>query len=143
MAEANLDANQINLTEEKSRAYICDIDSCKWYADVIYYLQHMVSPHHLSNNEKRTMKLHALRFVIISGKLWWRSQDKVLFKCISKEKLVKILIEMHGGICRGHYMSKKIARKVLRAGFQWPTFFNDAYDLVRKCYACQRFFGKL
>ena len=73
MAETNLDANQINLTEEENRAYICDMDNCKWYADVIYYLQHMASPPHLSNNEKRTVKLHALKFVIINGKLWWRS----------------------------------------------------------------------
>ena len=112
MTETNLDANQINFIEEENRAYICDMDNCKWYADVIYYLQHMVSPPHLSNNEKRTVKLHALRFVIISGKLWQRSQDNVLLKCVSKEQLVKILTEMHNGACGGHYISKKTTHKV-------------------------------
>ena len=43
---------------------------------------------------------------------------------------------MHGGICGGHYMSKKTAHKVVRASFWWPTLFNDAYNLVRKCDTC-------
>ena len=50
MAEANLDANQINFIEEERRAYICDMDTCEWYADVIYYLQHMVSPPRLTDS---------------------------------------------------------------------------------------------
>ena len=29
MGETNLDANQINFTEEENRVYICDMDSCK------------------------------------------------------------------------------------------------------------------
>ena len=103
----------------------------------------MVSPPHLTDNEKRIVKLHALRFVIISGELWWRSQDGVLLKCVSKEQLVKILTEMHSGACRGHYMSKKVSHKFLRVIFWWPTLFSDAHDLVRKCDACQRFSGNL
>ena len=38
MTHANLDANQINLIEEENRAYICDLDTCDWYDDIIYYL---------------------------------------------------------------------------------------------------------
>ena len=50
---------------------------------------------------------------------------------------------MHNGACGRHYMSKKTAHKVLRVGCWWPTLFKDAYSLVKKCDACQRFFGKL
>ena len=70
MTQTNLDVNQISLIEEENRAYICDLDTCDWYADIIYYLQHMIAPSHLTNNEKRTLKLHALRFLIISGEIW-------------------------------------------------------------------------
>ena len=57
MTQANLDANQINFVEEKSLPYMCRMDMCDWYYDVIYYLQHMVSPPHLRDNEKRILKL--------------------------------------------------------------------------------------
>ena len=60
------------------------------------------------------MKLHALRFVIISGELWWRNLDGVLLKCVDKEQSVNILPEMHSGVCGGNYMPKTIAHKVLR-----------------------------
>ena len=40
-------------------------------------------------------------------------------------------------------MSKKTTHKVLRSGFWWPTLFKDAHEIVRKCDACQSFFGKL
>ena len=40
-------------------------------------------------------------------------------------------------------MSKMTAHKVLRADFWWPTLFKDAHYLVRKCDACQKFFGRL
>ena len=117
MTQANLDANKINLIEEENGAYICDLDTCDWYVDIIYYLQHMIAPPHMRKNEERTIKLHALMFVIISGELWWRNMEGVLLKCVDKEKSVKILTEMHSGVCGGHYMSKTIAHKVLRAGF--------------------------
>ena len=64
-------------------------------------------------------------------------------KCTDKEQLVKILAKVHSGVCGGHYMSKPTAHKVLRSIFWWPTLFNDAHDMVRKCDACQRFSSKL
>ena len=66
-----------------------------------------------------------------------------LIKCVDKDQSIKILTKMHSGVCGGHYMPKTTARKVLRSCFLWPTLFNDAHDMVRKCDACQRFFGKL
>ena len=91
---------------------------------------------HMIDNEKRTIKLHALRYVIINGELWWTSIDGVLLKCVDKEQAIKILTKMHSGECGGHYMPKIIAHKVLRVGFWWPTLFNDIHILVRKCDAC-------
>lgn len=69
--------------------------------------------------------------------------EVVLLKCIDEKHSETILNEMHYGIYGGHYMSKTIAHKVIRARFLWPTLFKDAHKLVKKCNACQRFSGKL
>ena len=69
----------------------------------------MIAPPHMTNSEKRTVKLHALRFFIISVELCWRNMEGVLLKCVDKEHLVKILTKMHSGVCGGHYMPKTIA----------------------------------
>ena len=50
---------------------------------------------------------------------------------------------MHLGVCRGHYMAKNTSHKIMRVGFLWPNLFNDSHKMIRKCDACERFFGKL
>jgi len=57
MAESNLDANQINLVIENLKYNLCDMDHYEWYTNVIYYLQHMEDPSHLTENVKRNIKL--------------------------------------------------------------------------------------
>lgn len=103
----------------------------------------MTVPQHLTDNGKRSLKLQVIRYVIIASQLWWRDLERVLLKCVDHKDVARILDEMHTGVCGGHHMPKTTAHKVLRSGFWWPTLFKDAYTLVRKCDACQRFFGKL
>ena len=103
----------------------------------------MQSPPHLIENEKRTIKLHSVRYVIVNGILWWRNFEGILLKCMNQQDSKRILREMHLGVCGGHYMAKTTAHKVMRAGFWWPNLFKDAQLLVRHCDPCQRFAGKL
>lgn len=35
VAQSNLDANQINVVEEEHKAYLCAMDGCEWYDNVI------------------------------------------------------------------------------------------------------------
>ena len=69
--------------------------------------------------------------------------EGVLLKCVDEIESKRILIDMHEGVCGGHYMAKTIAHKVLRAGFWWPTLLRDAHKFFFKCDSCQRFIGKL
>ena len=117
MAQANLDANQINAQDQNLSLSTCDMENCDWYKDIIYYLHHMQSPPHLTENEKRTIKLHSVRYIIVNGILWWRNFEGILLKCIDQQNSEKILREMHSGVSGGHYMAKTIAHKVMRVGF--------------------------
>lgn len=91
MVEVNLDANQINLEDDCKRSYIFDIQCCDWYKDVVYYSQRMQCLEGLTENEKRTLKLHAIKYVIIRGKLWWRNLEGVLLKCVDETKASELL----------------------------------------------------
>jgi hypothetical protein len=48
----------------------------------------------------------------------------------------------HDSPCRGHFVDKRTAYKVLHQGYYWPTLFKDARKYVRSCDSCQRM-GKL
>nr|GEV88428.1 reverse transcriptase domain-containing protein [Tanacetum cinerariifolium] len=42
------------------------------------------------------------------------------------------------GLTGGHHGANFTGKKVFDAGFFWPTIYQDAYDLVTRCDACQR-----
>ena len=86
----------------------------------------MEDPSYLTKNEKRSIKLQAIRYIIVKGSLWWRNFEGILLKCIDLEKEKEILNEIHVGVCGGHYKAKTTAHKVMRDGFWWPSLFKDA-----------------
>ncbi|GKD51969.1 reverse transcriptase domain-containing protein [Tanacetum coccineum] len=43
----------------------------------------------------------------------------------------------HNGPTRGHHGANYTAKKVFDSRFYWPTIYQDAYDLVTRCDACQ------
>ena len=141
MAQENLDVNQINARDQDLSLSTCHMENCDWYKDVIYYLQHMQSPPHLIENEKRTIKLHLVRYIIVNGVLWWRNFEGILLKCIDQQNSEKILKEMHSSVYGGHYMAKTTTHKVMRVGFWWPSIFKETQVLVRKCDSCQSYQG--
>ena len=143
MAETNLEANQINQLDVYPRDESCDMDDCGWYQGVIYYLRNLRTPPELTESQKRSLKLQAIKYIIIRGKLYWKSFDGILLTCVDNKHAEKVLNDMHSGECGGHFMARTTAHKILRADFWWPTLFKDAHVLVRKCDACQHFTGKL
>ena len=86
MSHSNLDANQINIVANDLRLGLCDFDHCEWYNNIIHYLQHMETPSYLDENEKRSTKLQAIRYIIVKNDLWCRNFEGVLLKCVDQEK---------------------------------------------------------
>lgn len=70
MAETNLEANQINQLDSIPRDESCDMDDCDWYQGVIFYLRNLKTPLELTESQKRSLKLQAIKYIIIRGKLY-------------------------------------------------------------------------
>ena len=54
----------------------------------------------------------------------------------------KIKHEFPEGECGGHLYWKSTAKKILRAGYYWPTLFQDVHKMIIACHKCQIFEGK-
>lgn len=98
-----------------------------WYIDVVYYLKHMKCPNNMTDIQKRTLKLKSLKYVIVNGDFYWKNRDGILLLCLYECQADKILQEMHGGVCGGHFSARTTTHKILRAGYYWPHVFNDSY----------------
>lgn len=64
-----------------------------------------------------------------------------LSKCISRQDGVRLLSEIHSGICGNHAGASTLVGKAFRSGFYWPMALDDARDIIRRCPGCQ-FFSK-
>lgn len=53
------------------------------------------------------------------------------------------MTDFQKGDCGGHLFWKNTTKKILRAGFYWPTNFVDVYKIVMSCHEYQIFQGKI
>lgn len=109
-----------------------------WYADIANYLVAGKLPSHLSHREKRKIIQQSARYSWISGCLFYTGLDHEIRRCIREDEVYDILKSCHDGPCRGHFADKRMAHKILRMGYYWPSLFKDANKYVRACDSCQR-----
>ena len=110
MAESNLEAVQVNQVDGNQNV---SIEMCPWYSDIVYYFQHTKCRDELSENQKRTIKLQAAKYVLIQGDLYWKNQDGILLFCLDAAQSEVILKEMHEGVCSGHFSARTTMHKIL------------------------------
>jgi hypothetical protein len=44
-------------------------------------------------------------------------------------------------VARGHFVADITSKKILDAGYWWPTLFKDIDEFCRSCDSCQRIGG--
>ena len=59
-------------------------------------------------------------------------------RCITNKEVGPILQHCHGNVNGGHFGPQRIAAKVLKVRFYWPTIFQDARKFVMSCDAYRR-----
>jgi hypothetical protein len=52
-----------------------------------------------------------------------------------------VMKELHEGPSWGHFVIEIMQRKILDAGYWWPTMYKDVHDYYKSCDACQRTWG--
>jgi hypothetical protein len=87
--------------------------------------------------EKR-LKQRARGYVVVNGELYKSGATEPWLRCITSEKGLELLKEIHSGFCSAHIGTRALAGKAIKQGFYWPTINIDAKKLVRECEACQK-----
>jgi hypothetical protein len=156
LAESNLQALGINqLQEDEDFLEINELDfarpmveieerfsSLVWYHDIVSYLLNLQCPSELTPSKARALKLHAIKYCIIDGKIYWKDPLCFLLSCLVETETKKVIHEFHEGVCGRHHTWQATTYKILRAGYYWPKLFIDVNTKVRTCIPCQLFIGK-
>jgi hypothetical protein len=115
----------------------------EWYGNIIFYLRSRKFPVTMNPKERRTLKMKLNQYVLIVDVLFRRNYDGIMLRCVDENQARELIREFHEGICNGHFSSTATAHKVIRAGFYWPSIFRDSYAMIRNCFSCQQFLGKM
>ncbi|XP_023875869.2 uncharacterized protein LOC111988312 [Quercus suber] len=108
-----------------------------WTNPILSYLKDGWLP---SNPEEaKKIQRRAAQFIILNDKLYKRDFSQPYLRCIEKDEARYVLEEVHGGICGDHIGPKSLVKKIMRAGYFWPTMQQDAANFVKKCDSCQRY----
>nr|XP_025670582.1 uncharacterized protein LOC112770442 [Arachis hypogaea] len=109
--------------------------SPSWLDPITNFLEHGKLP----DDEKttKTLRREAAKYAIIQGQLFRKGLSQPLLKCLHPDQTDYVLREVHEGCCGHHIGGKALARKLIRAGYYWPSMMKDSREFVRKCVKCQ------
>ena len=111
-----------------------------WRAPILDFI--ISNKSYTKDKEHERLARRAAIYVVIGTKLFRHSASfGSLSKCISQSDGVRLLTEIHSGICGNHAGPSTLVGKAFRSGFYWPTALADAQTIVRRCPGCQ-FFSK-
>jgi len=83
--------------------------------------------------EAKKIKWRSCKHTIIEGHLFKRGIYTPLLKSIDIDEVGYALEEVYEGIASQHLRGIALARKLLRAGYYWPTMKNDSMEYVKRC----------
>ncbi|XP_015079120.1 uncharacterized protein LOC107023084 [Solanum pennellii] len=112
-------------------------DGLPWYFDIKKYLESGTYPEDATANQQKSIRRVALNLFLSGEVLYRRTPDLGLLRCIDVVEVVKLIEQIHAGVCRTHMNVLTLARKILRAGYFWITMENDCCKFVQKCHKCQ------
>uniref|UniRef100_A0A2N9ERP1 Integrase catalytic domain-containing protein n=1 Tax=Fagus sylvatica TaxID=28930 RepID=A0A2N9ERP1_FAGSY len=74
-----------------------------------------------------------------TGILYKRSFSLPYLRCLAPDEVKYVMREIHEGICGNHSGARALQKKIVRAGYYWPSMQADANKFVQHCDKCQRF----
>jgi hypothetical protein len=115
-----------------------ELEQPTWYGDIIKFLHTVTIPNEM-NPEVAAVFMRKVRpYMLIKGVLHKEGADGRLRRCLEKSEVEAVLRALHEEDAGGHFASANTARKILDAGYWWPSIHKDVHLFVRSCDACQR-----
>ncbi|XP_069143550.1 uncharacterized protein [Solanum lycopersicum] len=109
-------------------------DGLPWYFDIKRYLESGTYPEDATSIQKNSISRMALNFFLNGEVLYRRTPDLGLLRCVDAAEAVRLIEQIHTGVCGTHMNGLTLARKVLRAGYFWMTMEHNcsSYKLITK-----------
>ncbi|KAJ8538461.1 hypothetical protein K7X08_027682 [Anisodus acutangulus] len=78
------------------------------------------------------VKRRALNYVLIDDDLYKRSVNGVLLKCIAKAEALRVMGDVHEGVCGSHRAGLSMKWLIYNYDYYWPTITVDCFQYAKK-----------
>jgi len=69
----------------------------------------------------------------VDGALFRNEFMHLILTYVSEDECMRIMAELHLGICGSHVGGKSLASKVVHTCFYWPTVMEDCVRYAQRC----------
>ncbi|MCO5574731.1 hypothetical protein L7F22_028521 [Adiantum nelumboides] len=104
---------------------------------VVNYILEGEFPKEFTTGQRRKLIKQASTFLWLEGALYQKGKDLVCKRVPSTNEIPKILKGLHEEACGGHFSHELTLKKVLLAGYVWPSMHADVQHWCRSCHNCQ------
>ncbi|MCO5549937.1 hypothetical protein L7F22_003414 [Adiantum nelumboides] len=104
---------------------------------VVNYILEGEFPKEFTTWQRRKLIKQASTFLWLEGSLYQKGKDLVRRRVPSTNEIPKILKGLHEEACGEHFSHELTLKKVLLAGYFWPSMHADVQHWCRSCHNCQ------
>jgi hypothetical protein len=105
------------------------VETPDWRAEIMAYLRGHYEPQ--DELQEKRLKQRARGYAVVNGELYKSGVTEPWLRCITSEKGLELLKEIHSGFSGAHIGTRALAGKAIKQGFYWHTINIDAKALVR------------
>ncbi|XP_074305497.1 uncharacterized protein LOC141640712 [Silene latifolia] len=118
----------ICVKRRSSSAYVNAIDDAEegetepWYTTILKFKEAGEYPPSLDTRWKHAFRMLSTKFIKTNdGKLYKKTTQGVLLRCIDKPTAKKAMEEVHDSECGPYINAHMLVRKIIRIGYYWTT----------------------
>ncbi|MCO5559388.1 hypothetical protein L7F22_012987 [Adiantum nelumboides] len=105
--------------------------------DIVNFLETGECPQDMSKGQRQWLVRKATKYRLINEHLYCKGKDLVLRRVPHSKDIKQVLTSCHEGVCDGHFAHDITSRKILQAGYVWPSLHGDVQHWCKTCKKCQ------
>ncbi|MCO5598370.1 hypothetical protein L7F22_052465 [Adiantum nelumboides] len=105
--------------------------------DIVNFLETGECPQDMSKGQRQWLVRKATKYRLINEHLYCKGKDLVMRRVPHSEDIKQVLTSCHEGVCGGHFAHDITSRKILQAGYVWPSLHRDVQHWCKTCKQCQ------
>ncbi|MCO5561833.1 hypothetical protein L7F22_015457 [Adiantum nelumboides] len=105
--------------------------------DIVNFLETGECPQDMSKGQRQWLVRKATKYRLINEHLYCKGRDLVMRRVPHSKDIKQVLTRCHEGVCAGHFAHDITSRKILQAGYVWPSLHRDVQHWCKTCKQCQ------